>query len=297
MEISSHMDYLTVSYRSVKAPDEIFFLHNNMFDAVEEMRPLPHYDLAWRLACGAIFNTSENESQGSRLDLSGEPLQRCRDHKLSDAGILLIACDTPLKKRTTRMDYCWNIFDAGSVRHTVNHWMAEKRHEKADPENQHRKPHCITTFRKDPLGYVAHGSHAGQTAYFGSLKGDQLVRVYDKGAEMGLLNQALLRVELVTRAPHAGEFFGDAISSNLKAAARTRLLSVLDFPRLQWWGKAIYGQMTELGTIPRKLPKWQSWLNGQVHDSIKQHWELDENGDREFIIAWLKHLKKITNEP
>lgn len=268
----SHLDYLTISYASVNTPSELGFMDGGVFGAIESIKPLPHYDIGWKLRCGGQLHSSKDTLQGSRLDLRGDDLENLRAMGLSDAQVLFVTGQNELKKRTTRIDYAWDIFDAGSVRHVINHWKAGK---------------CKTTFRKAPQGYVDYGTRAGQTAYFGSRKGEQFVRVYDKGTEMGLLKKAWLRVEMQIRNPHAGEFYGDCIKSSIPMAARTRLLSLVDFPNLAWWKRSIHGELTELGEVPRKQPKWQKWMAGQVKESIIQHWNDNQNEDREFIKAWL----------
>jgi hypothetical protein len=271
----SHLDYLTISYASVKNPSELGFLDGGVFGAVESIKPLPHYDTGWKLRCGGQLHISSDTLQGSRLDLRGDDLENLRAMGLSDAQILFVTGQNELKKRTTRIDYAWDIFDAGSVRHVINHWKAGK---------------CKTTFRKSPQGYLDYGTRAGQTAYFGSRKGEQFVRVYDKGTEMNLLKTAWLRVEMQIRNPHAGEFYGDCIKSSIPRAARTRLLSLVDFPHLAWWKRSIHGELTELGQVPRKQPKWQKWMSGQVKESIIQHWNENQDNDREFIKQWLDEM-------
>jgi len=275
MIVDSHLDYLTVSYASVNKPSELGFLSGGVFGAIENIKPFPHYDSAFKLKCGGTLNLSSDSLQGSRLDLSGEPLQYLRDVGIRDAQILMICGDNELKKRTTRIDYCWTIENAGSVRHCLNHWLAGR---------------AKTTFRNAPLDTGAIDSRKGHTLEFGSKKSEQRVVVYDKGAEMKDLSAALIRVELRTRAPFAGEFYGDCLKNNVPMAARTRLKSLLDFPNLQWWQRATSGEKCELGTVAKSDSKWRRWLGTQVKESIRQHWRENMADDREFISQWLQQI-------
>lgn len=277
MKTGSHLDYFTSSYFEIKSPRDLN-LFSHQFEAVEVIRPMQHYDLAWRLRCGGMLNIAHGEAQGARIDLGGQALQSCRDAGMSDSGAIQELSEPNDFKQVTRMDYCWDIQDAGSVRHTANHWRAGN---------------CNTTLRGNPEGYMNYGNRAGRTIYFGSKKSTQRVRIYDKGAEMKLLNQALLRVEIQIRKPHAQAMYLDTISSSLSTAARSRLKKLLDFPRLQWWQRALAGDTEPLNTIPRKQPKWQSWLLGQVTASIIDHHQKDENGDRAIIEQWLQNLQNL----
>lgn len=274
---NAHLDFLTVSY-SLVHHNQLYYLFpecGGLMDIIDEVNPFPRYAKAFRLKCGGIYNEADNENQGARLDLSGQALQNLRDANLRDAQILMLTGSTSAKKRTTRMDYCFNLLNAGSVRHTVNHWLAGK---------------VKTTFRKPPEGYVVHGERRGQSVYYGSKTSAQFVRVYDKGAEMRDLSLAFLRVELQTRSPFSGAFFTDCTKSTVEIAARSRIKKLIDFPSLIWWRRLLEGDIMETETVPKKLPKWQKWMTQQVARSIIDHWVRDENGDRNFIAKWLHDL-------
>lgn len=274
MMTGSHLDYFTASYVQIKSPSELNFLHEE-FQTVETVRPMPHYDLAWKLDCGATVNIAHGELQGARIDFTGQALEFTRRAGIPDNEVIAICTDPAEFKQVTRMDYCWDIANAGSVRHVSNHWEAGK---------------CKTRLRGKPSGYVKYGSRAGRTVYFGSNTSSQKVRVYDKGHELKLLNKALLRVELQVRKPHAQAMYIDTITSNLAIAARSRIKALLDFPKLQWWQQLLSGETKELSTVPRKQPKFQAWLLGQVTSAIIKHHEVNAQDDREVIDQWLKNL-------
>jgi len=277
MKTESHLDYFTSSYFEIKSPRELN-LFSPEFEVEEPIRPMPHYDLAWRLKCGGLLNIAHGEAQGARIDLGGQALQYCRDNGMRDSEVIQQLSEPNDFKQVTRLDYCWDIESAGSVRHAANHWKAGK---------------CKSTLRGNPEGYINYGNRAGRTIYFGSKKSTQRVRIYDKGTEMKLLNQALLRIEIQVRKPHAQAMYIDSISSTLAIAARSRLRTLLDFPSLQWWQRALKGDVEPLTTVERKQPKWQSWLLGQVTASIINRYQKDENGDREIIESWFKNITKV----
>lgn len=277
MLTTSHLDYFTASYYEIKTPRDLN-LFSESFEIVEPIRPMPHYDLAWRLKCGGTVNVAHGEAQGARIDLGGVSLEYCRAAGMRDAQTIIELAEPHDFKQVTRLDYCWDIQDAGSVRHTANHWQAGK---------------CKTSLRGNPSGYINYGNRTGRTIYFGSPKSTQRVRIYDKATEMKLLNQALLRVELQVRKPHSQAMYIDIVKSSVQVAARSRLKSVLDFPRLQWWCRALEGDTDETTTVERKTPKWQAWLLGRVSESIKKHWSEDKLDDRDVISKWIQEISRL----
>lgn len=264
------MDWLTVSFRKIKDMSEVISQAYYMMRQTEPIKPFPHYDTAWRLECGGRIDFSESERQGARLELTGVPLATLREHGMPDDLLLKELAQCPKKNRTTRMDYCFNVINAGSVRHTVNHWRAGN---------------IKTVFRNSPTGYVDFGSRRGQTVDFGSSKSDRWVRVYDKAAEMKILNEAWLRVELQTRNENATALVSDSIKKDTRTAGVTHLAACLDFPKLRWWQEATKGEQMDREKVRRKLTKWQSWMDGQVFESILKHAANIQDG--EFLETWL----------
>lgn len=270
IEIYSHLDFLTVSYYTVGDVAEIMSPAYSMFKVDEPIRPYPHYQEAYRLKCGAVVNMSDSEMQGARLDMSGEVLTKLRENGWHDDMIIREIAQSKRKRRTTRADYCFDVHGAGSVRHTVNHWRAKQ---------------AKTTFRNAPKGWLDYGTRRGQTIYFGSKDSDKFIRVYDKGTEMGMLNEAWLRVELQTRKEQAQALISDGIKGDMKTAGRTHILASLDFPKLQWWQTAMEGDTMDKEKVGRKETSWQSWMNRQVFDSILTHVKNVEDGY--FLEQWL----------
>lgn len=270
LEVYSHLDYLTVSFYYCDKPEQAINPVYEQFRVGEEIKPFPHYDRAWVLKCGGQLHLSENERQGGRLELKGQDLAQLRDSGISDDYLLRIIAESETKRRTTRIDYAFNVKNAGSVRHTVNHWRAKK---------------IKTTFKKPPKGWVDFGTRKGQTVYFGSQHAAKFVRVYDKGTEMGLLNEALLRVELQVRDEYAQAMVTDAFKGSIASAGRTHLRDCLDFPQLRWWQEMLEGDNVEKTKIGRKMSDWQKWMSGQVFDSILKHVKNVDDG--EFLETWL----------
>lgn len=204
------------------------------------------------------------------MDLTGETLAFLRSEGWRDDYLLKVLAESPKKRRTTRLDFALNVHNAGSVRHTVNHWRAHQ---------------IDTTFKSAPSGWLDYGTRKGQTVYFGSPKSDKFVRIYDKGTEMKKLSEAWLRVELQTRKEYAQAVVTDAFARDMLTAGRTHLAASLDFPKLRWWQIMMQGDTMDKTEVLRKLNKWQQWMNGQVFDSILKHVKNVDDG--KFLEEWL----------
>lgn len=269
LQISSHLDYYTMSFYRCNKPDDAIPQAFVDFRVDSEMNPFANYDRAYRLACGGILNLADDDHQGARLDLGGQALEALRVSGFKDDYLLSMLSSLEKKKRTTNVHYCFNIHGGGSVRHVLNLWDADR---------------AVTRLRSNPDVQGKHSERRGKTVYFGSKNSDQRVVVYDKAAELGLLAEAWTRVELRLRDPHAGAFVIDADKSDAAISARSRLKSVLDFPTLRWWQVALEGDTIEPMDAREHKDKWRWWMNNQVMGSIQKHM-LDAH-DRVFLEDW-----------
>jgi len=272
MKLAKHLDFLTISYQTIKNIDEMPF-DGTPFQPCDIAHPFTHYDLAYKLECGGTFNISNNKKQGCRLDLTGDNLLYLRG-KGWDCDRILRHLSTPLKKRTTRIDYAWTIENEGSVRHIVNHYKAGK---------------CVTRFRAEPQIVCKPKSRKGWSVWFGKGNPQQLI-VYDKGAELKLKNAKLLRIEFRAKDEFAQALFEDSLEGGIEKAARSRLLGMIDFPKLQLWKRALQGYKMETSTIARKQSKFKKWLGADIAQTIITHYERDKDNEADFIDEWLSEM-------
>lgn len=276
---NSHLDWITVSF-------EKRFLHEithgvglKGFEIAEETNPYPNYQQAWKLACGGTFNYSEDEKQGARLDLTGKPLHYLRSEVVpswNDEKLLLLIQKMKYKKRTTRLDYCFNVYNVGNVQDTLEHW---------------NNGDVKTVFRTEPDIYHKNKCDRGMTINFGSKDSKQYVQVYDKGAELKTFAD-WLRVELRMKDEKAQTFLNQCVQSSHVIAGRTRLGEVIDFPLLDWWQMFMHGERTTKIQIPRKKTNWRKWMQNQVAPTAIRH-ALESEDDKDFLYQW---WAKITNE-
>jgi len=251
LQISSHIDKQNISFRFCEKLEEMLPLEGLLFEVAEEMRPFPFYDQAFRLKCGAIANLSKSRDQGGRLDMGGEVFQEMRLAGISDTEWLELSNTLPRKKWTTRIDYCFNVHggEASFVEDTLAEWDTKD------------KARCRTKLRGQPRITDNRRGKDGMTIYYGSEKGEKLIRVYDKAAEMNLLSEAWTRVELQLKKPHSAAFVIDAADHNLATVGRSWLLDAIDFPALDWWKLMICGDTITPRDAREHRDKFWTWAH------------------------------------
>ena len=275
--ITSHLDYLTRSYNSAQLPKDLFPLIPG-FKVKKKIGRVRQYEQGYELECGGylLLNGADNP-QGSLLDLTGEPLFNLRmKYDLSDEIILMHTSNTEQFKRTTRIDYCWNVpgekvtqFD------TLREWNEDRVKSRIRCE-----PRITGKNNKAEKGVSAKET----TIYYGSETSDVQVRVYDKAGQMKLLAQALTRVEIQLRNEHARLLSIDASKSTIKVAAQTKLKKVLDFPALEWWQRMFTDEVCELSPIKPRDKNALGFLTRTIDPFIQSNIE-----DYDFA-ATLSHL-------
>lgn len=267
--ITSHLDYLTRSYHATLEQKDLFPAIPG-FKVKKKLGKTRQYAQGYELECGGFLLLGEDEKQGSLLEISGEPLLELRNkYNYTDEYLLIHTSNTPKFRHTTRMDYCWNIPTPGvNVLDTLKHWNEEKVVTRITA-----KPRIYAENDKEKGGV----SGKGTTIYYGAKESDVQVRVYDKGAEMKLLNESLLRVELQVRGEVAPILSVDAAKKGVKVVMQTKLRRVLDFYGLEWWQKMYAEDVVELSPYKRKPASAMKFLQKTVDPFIMANVE-----DRDF---------------
>lgn len=277
IDISSHIDKQNISFRYCETLAEMLPLEGALFEVAEEMRPFPFYDQAYRLKCGAIANLSKSRDQGGRLDLGGEVFQELRLAGISDTEWLELSNTLPRKKWTTRIDYCFNVHggEPSFVEETLAEW---------DTKDKER---CKTKLRGEPRINDNRRNKDGMTIYYGSEKGEKLIRIYDKAAEMNLLSEAWTRVELQLKKPHSAAFVTDAADHDLATVGRSWLLDLIDFPQLGWWNFMVCGDTIK----PRDAREHRDKFWKYMYDSVTE-WVVKRacNGESDEAEAYAAYL-------
>lgn len=149
------------------------------------------------------------------------------------------------------------------------------------------------------------GMLTGKTVYFGSRMSDRQLRVYDKGAQMGISEQNWLRIELQLRHDRAINIARLCITDGIGPATQAAIRAYVHCPGCAWWEQATSGPTMEFEPIGRKDTNTEKWLYNTVMPQIWRVMETQKKRgestlhDRlvmllqEFQIAttWVEHDK------
>lgn len=255
-EITSHLDWFTKSYSAAKTPEEIIIQVPGLKVEIE-LGKVRQYQKGYKMECGGYLLLSRDKKQGSLIELGGEALANMRKLGVSDTLLLEYVNASDAGKHTTRIDYCWNVPTEGAtVLSTLAEWNAKRV-----ATRQKKQPKIYG--ENDPDG---HGiSEKGCSIYYGSKDSENRVVVYDKAAELGLLSQALTRVELRMRGEYASLMNTDMVKFGALTAAQMKLRSTLDFTELEWWQEMYTGEIVELSPYKPKNKNAVKYLKDTVN--------------------------------
>lgn len=269
----SHMDSLTVSYDSTDDVNDILPRAYESFRVETQVKAATHYHEAYRLTCGAVVNMNHSGVQGCKVDFGGKALWAIREVTgWSDETILKMVGATPLKKRTTRIDYAFNICGAGKVEHL----------------RQAIERGNYTGHLKPAPSIKTPGKTEGQTVYFGSKDSDWRIRVYDKAAEMDMLWLAWTRIEGQARGDYAQNASIDAGEGvSLADHFRARIIKSMGNVRLAWFKRAMMGEVVKVRSLVKKQSVFEARM-AQIEAELMKKAELPEQ--RQFIAEWAANL-------
>lgn len=250
----AHLDYITKSYDAVDHYFDLGLQAYEPFHVIDEIRAAPHYHKAYKLQCGAVLNMSDDTRQGCKLDIGGDALWHIRavgKKHWSDEFILKMLA-TKKHKRTTRLDFAFNIVGAGNPRQIRRLIDNGKYNGRLKPAPSVNTP----------------GQTRGETVYFGSKDAAFRVRVYDKAAEMGDLWLAWTRCEAQFRDEYAQNATIDA-ANNVPLAdhTRTKMQGSVGTFHLHWWKRMMQGELAEVSQLRRKESKFEArmeQLRGEI---------------------------------
>lgn len=238
----------------------------------------PYFDITYRLQPAGAYSVKKRESAPAltMIDWRGSDLTALRD-SIGDVQIdaLVKHCTDP-DINVTRVDYC---IDELSTELDPLDFLTIWQYGYA------------ATHLRNAATVLQYGATGGETVYFGSPKSDRRLRIYDKAAQMKILEQAWLRVELQTRKPRANVLIDAMASQGIPDAGDTAIIDYIDFRSIPAFLKMLTSEQINLEPLPRKIPAWHKWMNEQVLRSIELH--ADNLDDNVFLQEWLTDAKKL----
>lgn len=271
----AHIDWITASLPYHTFNLEELPLHPAMVIATTAYPP-PRYERAVYLKNGALIAipSEKNARQKVLYQMTGDSLEMNRELGVTDTK-LLYWLFIEHKARFPRLDVAFDTRDSFSdPDHLLWAWDGG----------------LAKTRIKSPVRSIREGER-GITHYFGGLESNRILRTYNKGAELQLLNEVLTRVELQNRKEMAQHLVAEIIRNNeLDWSAAAAVKGLIDFPTVKWFQDLMKSGGVQLEPLGRKRTDWQKYIREIIEPSFIRHYREDENGDRLFIKQSLKRI-------
>jgi len=143
------------------------------------------------------------------------------------------------------------------------------------------------------------GLLTGRTVYFGSRMSDRQVRVYDKGAEMGISEQQWVRIEIQLRHDRATNIAKLCADQGIAATTQAAIRAYVECTGCSWWQQAVTGPTVEFDPIGRKDTNTERWLYNTVMPQIWRVMEVQrkrgESKLHDKLVALLKDFDSMVN--
>jgi len=108
----------------------------------------------------------------------------------------------------------------------------------------------------------------GKSVYFGSRMSDRQLRVYDKGAQMGVSEGEWLRIEIQLRHDRANNVAKLCLTDGIGPTTQAAIRAYVHCPGCSWWDQATSGATVEFDPIGRKDTNTEKWLYNVVMPQI-----------------------------
>lgn len=104
------------------------------------------------------------------------------------------------------------------------------------------------------------GTLTGKSVYFGSRMSDRQIRVYDKGAQLGISEGEWIRIEIQLRHDRAMNVARLCLTDGIGPTTQAAIRAYVHCPGCSWWEQATSGATVEFDPIGRKDTNTEKWL-------------------------------------
>lgn len=272
MEITKSIDWLTMAHAPEAVEGFVDMIPDGFIKAAE-LPPQRFFPKRWMLLPAGTYAHSADGTICQKIEFTGEDLSTLRKMRKNEIGLVRHGLNAGA--RVTRLDYAVDLFDTSvEARDFLVLWS----YGAFNP-----------SFRSVRDFNDRSESDTASTVYFGATSSNKMVRVYDKGKQMNLLQRAWLRVELQSRKEVANALATDMEKHGMWTAGDNALRHCFDHEAVPVLRDALDEPEIPLTEIPRKETSWRRWMNEQVRQSAIKH--AAEDGDREFLLEWMESLR------
>jgi len=248
----NHLDWVSFTTDYTDAMWEILPPHS-AFECVKGIWMNGRYTVASEMENGGqVGFNPERQDLGVMVNLPGQALNEMRKMGYPDDALIDFMVTQSVK--ATRIDYCQNIHVEGASINDLR-MHHELKWNMCCVEN--------VSFREQIQG------GEGYTMWIGSEKSPIYIRAYNKGAQMGLLKEAWLRVELQARGKHAKAFVLGAKKRGLKREFISKVKSNYHAPQLKWWVDALDAPDVAPEPTEKSEHKWEKYAESFFKSFMK----------------------------
>jgi hypothetical protein len=266
--LDKHLDWLQWTFEGGQPAKNALPKHVSMLPKQSDKPLFGVYEKCIRLANdGLIMWSEKNERVGIHVLLSGNCLRISRDLGLTDERLLQHVL---YAKNVSRLDFAVTTDLFG-----MDEFMAKK------DENLGRLNLDST---------IIDEKNGGQSVYFGSRKSDRRIIVYDKAKELGLLSEALSRVELRLRNRYASKFAQNALLIPFRQLGSNMIHDSLRFANFGGFTNAISNDPDiSFSALPKREDSFDAWIDDQIKPAFQKK-VFERRASVEAFLEWLSAL-------
>lgn len=251
---TGHLDWFSVTYPRTVSPNEV--LPSQISSTFkQEGHGFYGYEELWRNEHGVQVMAGGTEAMGIHMTVPARTLEEFRLAGLTDRMLMRHAIR--YEGRATRVDLALNLWDGQTS--------------VGDFAEAYRSGQLKTPGRA--ANHVKAINEPDETFYIGKRSSQRFLRVYNKAAEMGMVNgEAWLRLELECKKLQARAMAGTVAQyEDTRQVVNAALSSFVDWPANDEITQALASQDIELPVIGRKMTDTQRWLFEQVAPALARY--------------------------
>lgn len=259
---------------------------HEMFKRGDIVAPMHGYSKAWRLKCGGFVMAPNefNKRQRVLFVLGGGALRKIRENGTSDEGLVRYIFDTHYRPQFTRLDCAYDTNDeSADPSDILDAWRS------GEVKTHIRTVRTYSTEKRDQ-------DKPANTVYFGSVGSARQIVVYNKAAQLKLLDEALTRVELRTKKAYAQQIAHEGRTNDLGEVGRQVMRDMLKV-EVGWYNELLDGKTVDIDLVGRKeTGGLMKWLTTQVAGAIGNAMDGDDLELIADIHNWARVVAAITHE-
>lgn len=227
----------------------------------EELANGRGFNRAQQMTIGVIHWHSARPEQGVSVELTGRDLGASRIAAIADEALL--GHVSSIGGRVSTMDSAVDVYNHKANPNDILN--AKSR----DELRTHVK--SIGRFESTQRRKSGEWKHA-ETVYVGSPTSERQIKVYNKGAQLGL-DADWVRIEMRWRGNYARAAHRAMLQFGIEETTRAAIVSMVDFDT-RWWRTAMSGDLAEIEPVSHPETKTIEWLLGAVYNTLER--ELDK---------------------